>query len=215
MILALDLSGSPPTDPDRAAARARAALRLEMRSKRRALDAREHERRSNALCRSLLSEPVFLRARRFAAYLSNDGEPDLGLLLYRSTLMGKRAYLPALHGDSLWFLPLASDAPMVENRFGIAEPGCHPDERLKPYALDLVLVPLVAFDGAGSRLGMGGGYYDRCFAYLNQRSRWRRPRLIGVAFELQRAEEIPSRPWDVRLDGVSTERGLRQWKRGN
>jgi len=156
-----------------------------------------------------------MRARRFAAYLSNDGEPDLGLLLYRSAVMGKRAYLPALHGKSLWFLPLASDLPMVENQFGIAEPSCHPDERLKPYALDLVLVPLVAFDASGSRLGMGGGYYDRCFAYLNHRSRWRRPRLIGVAFEFQRAEAIPSRPWDVRLDGVSTERGLHQPRKVN
>lgn len=162
-----------------------------------------------------MSEPVFLRARRFAAFLSNDGEPDLGLILYRSALMRKRAYLPALHGKSLWFLPLSSNTPMVRNRFGIAEPSCHPDQRLKPFALDLVLLPLVAFDASGTRLGMGGGYYDRCFAYLNQRSRWRRPRLIGVAFEFQRAEEIPTRPWDVRLDGVITELGLYQTKRVN
>lgn len=156
-----------------------------------------------------------MRARRFAAYLSNDGEPDLGLLLYRAAAMGKRAYLPALHGNSLWFLPMTSDLPMVENRFGIPEPGCHPGDRLKPYALDLVLVPLVAFDAAGSRLGMGGGYYDRSFAYLKHRSRWQRPRLIGVAFEFQRAETIPLRPWDVRLDGISTECGLHQAKRAD
>jgi 5-formyltetrahydrofolate cyclo-ligase len=208
-------SASLSTDADRAAARERAALRREMRAKRRALEDREHNRRSQALCRRLLSEPLFMRARRFAAYLSNDGEPDLALLLQRSALMGKRAYLPALHGESLWFLPAASDRPMVENRFGIAEPCGHPGDRLRPYALDLVLVPLVAFDATGSRLGMGGGYYDRCFAYLNHRSRWRRPRLIGVAFEFQRAEAIPSRPWDVRLDGISTERGLAQTKRVN
>lgn len=162
-----------------------------------------------------MSQPVFMRARRFAAYLSNDGEPDLGLLIYCSSLMGKRAYMPALHGESLWFLPFSARSQMVENQFGIAEPACHPDERLKPYALDLALVPLVAFDASGSRLGMGGGYYDRCFAYLNYRSRWRRPRLLGVAFEFQRTDEVPSRPWDVRLDGVISERGFHQMKRAN
>lgn len=179
-----------------------------MRARRRALSAREHDRRSAALCRRLLSEPIFVRARRFAAYLSNDGEPDLGFLLERSARIGKRAYLPAIHGENLWFLPWSSSTSMVENRFGIAEPSCHPDERLRPFSLDLVLVPLVAFDASGSRLGMGGGYYDRSFAYLNHRSHWRRPRLIGVAFEFQRADEIPSTHWDVRLDGVMTERGL-------
>ena len=79
---------------------------------------------------------------------------------------------------------------------------------MKPFALDLVLVPLVAFDARGVRLGMGGGYYDRSFAYLNFRSRWRRPRLIGVGFDFQRAESISPQPWDVCLDGVITERGF-------
>ncbi|MDH3411165.1 MAG: 5-formyltetrahydrofolate cyclo-ligase [Gammaproteobacteria bacterium] len=201
-------SGSLSTDPARAAARERSALRRSMRAQRRALDPGEHDLRSESLCRRLSIAPIFMRVRRFAAYLSNDGEPDLSLLLARAALMGKRAYLPALHGKGLWFLPFSSNTAMVKNRFGIAEPSCHPDERLKPYALDLVLVPLVAFDSSGSRLGMGGGFYDRSFAYLNYRSRWRRPRLIGVAFDFQRAASIPSRPWDVPLDGVVTERGL-------
>ncbi len=186
-----------------------------MRARRRALEPVEHQRRSDTLCRRLLSEPLFLRADRFAAYLSNDAEPDLAPLFHRASLMGKRAYLPSLHGKSLWFLPFDSNSPMVQNRFGIAEPGCHPDKRVKPYALDLVLVPLVAFDQSGSRLGMGGGFYDHSFGYLNRRTRWRRPRLIGVAFELQRADKIPSRPWDVRLDGVVTEKGFYPTKKAN
>jgi 5-formyltetrahydrofolate cyclo-ligase len=206
---------SSSTDLDRDTARERSAVRRKMRARRRALESCEHCERSAAICRSLSSEPVFMRARHFAAYLSNDGEPDLGPLLYRAALMGKRIYLPALHRKSLWFLPLSSSASMVRNQFGIAEPACHPDQRIKPFALDLVLVPLVAFDDSGSRLGMGGGYYDRSFAFLHQRTRWRRPRLIGVGFEFQRTGEIPSRPWDVRLDAIITERGLCAPKRVN
>ena len=179
-----------------------------MRARRRALTTEEHELRSAQLCRRILSAPDFLRARRFAAYLSNDGEPDLDLVFERAERMGKQAYLPSLKDRGLWFLPVASDTTMVRNRYGIAEPSCHPGERVKPFALDLVLVPLVAFDARGVRLGMGGGYYDRSFAYLNLRARWRRPRLIGVGFDFQRAESISPQPWDVRLDGVITERGF-------
>lgn len=179
-----------------------------MRAQRRALDYHEHQRRSAALCRKLSSQPLFIRAHRIAAYLSNESEPDLSLLFARAELSAKCIYLPALHGNSLWFFPLSAGAPLVSNQFGIPEPSCHPDQRIKPFALDLVLVPLVAFDNRGARLGMGGGYYDRSFAYLNRRTQWRRPRLIGVGFEFQRAERIPSRPWDVRLDGIATERGL-------
>ncbi len=179
-----------------------------MRAQRRSLEPDEHQRRSAAIRRRLLSATVFMRAGRFAAFLSNDGEPELGPLFHRAAQLGKLAYLPSLHGNSLWFLPFTLEAPMVTNRFGIAEPACHPDKRVKPYALDLVLVPLVAFDDLGSRLGMGGGYYDRAFAYLNARKRWRRPKLIGVAFEFQRADKIPTRPWDVRLDGIVTDLGF-------
>jgi len=75
-------------------------------------------------------------------------------------------------------------------------------------ALDIALVPLVAFDDYGRRLGMGGGYYDRTFAYLRHREHWRRPKLIGVAFEFQRVAELPAQPWDVPLDGIITEKGL-------
>lgn len=204
----LNSSGTFSNEPDRDIARERRALRRAMRVQRRALDYRDQQRLSVELCRRLSCHFVFLRARRIAAYLSNESEPDLSPLLATAAQQTKRVYLPALHGNSLWFLPLEPDSPMVRNQFGIPEPSCHPDHRIKPFALDLALVPLVAFDDSGARLGMGGGYYDRSFAYLNRRTRWQRPRLVGVGFEFQRAERIPSRPWDVRLDGVVTERGL-------
>ena len=72
-------------------------------------------------------------------------------------------------------------------------------------SLDLVLVPLVAFDRRGTRLGMGAGYYDRFFGSI---ARALRPRIVGVAHEVQRsAADLPAAAWDVPLDGVLTERG--------
>ena len=69
----------------------------------------------------------------------------------------------------------------------------------------------MAFDDHGVRVGVGRGYYDRCFRFLNQRSHWRRPKLLGVAYELQRVPRLESNVWDVPLWGVVTERGVRRF----
>ncbi|MFZ2507973.1 MAG: 5-formyltetrahydrofolate cyclo-ligase, partial [Steroidobacteraceae bacterium] len=70
---------------------------------------------------------------------------------------------------------------------------------------DLVLVPLVGFDDDGNRLGMGAGFYDRHFAFLRHRQAWRRPLLLGLAFEIQRLERLAVKPHDVALWGIVTE----------
>jgi putative effector of murein hydrolase len=77
-----------------------------------------------------------------------------------------------------------------------------------PRWLDLVLVPLVGFDPRGHRLGMGAGLYDRHFAFLRHRHAWRRPLLVGVAFDAQKVERLADSEHDVQLHGVVTERGV-------
>lgn len=158
------------------------------------------------LCHHLLRCPFFLRANRYAGFVSHDGEPDLETLRFGASAAGKHAYLPVIRGKRLWFLP--HQPPMAPNHFGIPEPRARPGSRARLLSLDLVLMPLVAFDGSGARLGMGGGFYDRTFSYLRHRNHWRRPRLIGVAFEFQRVESVPVQTWDVHLDGIMTEQGL-------
>jgi 5-formyltetrahydrofolate cyclo-ligase len=74
--------------------------------------------------------------------------------------------------------------------------------------LDLVLMPLVGFDADGNRLGMGAGFYDRKFAFLRHRRAWRRPLLLGIAFDAQRVERFDAALHDVPLWGVVTERAV-------
>lgn len=97
---------------------------------------------------------------------------------------------------------------MVLNRFGILEPDRNWYQMAKLWSIDLLLMPLVAFDSTGTRMGMGGGFYDRSFAYLKQRGHWHKPHLLGTAFELQRVEGLPRQQWDIPLHSVVTERGL-------
>jgi len=193
----------------------RKALRQQLRAARRALDAHEHARRSADICRQLVNHHRFRAAQHIACYLPNDGEVDLLALMDATWAMGKTLYLPVLshiHHNRLYFLPYAPGELLMTNRFGIPEPVLRSRRTPVVAKLDLVLAPLVGFDAQGNRLGMGGGFYDRTFAYLRRRHHWRKPHLLGVAFELQYCVSgLASEPWDVPLEGVVTEAGVRMF----
>jgi 5-formyltetrahydrofolate cyclo-ligase len=180
-----------------------------MRVRRRGLSESERAAHAERLARVLCTALLPKRVRRFACYLARDGEPDLGPFVSRLWRCRRESYLPVLHARKLWFLPYRADTPLVANRFGIPEPASSARERCAPRALDFVLMPLVAFDESGNRLGMGGGFYDRTFADGARGRTWRKPWLIGIAYEFQRVPSLPVQAWDVPLDGIATERGVR------
>jgi 5-formyltetrahydrofolate cyclo-ligase len=190
---------------------ARQALRRQMRQQRRALTPAQGQQAARQLLRHFASHPAFLHSQHIAFYLPNDGELDLRPLIEQAWAMGKHCYLPVLsplYHNRLWFAPYRPDSPLIKNRFGILEPN-HSWRKMRPvWALDLVLTPLVAFDEMGNRLGMGGGYYDRTLAYLERRLVWKKPRLIGAAYDFQCVPALPSASWDVPLHGIVTERRL-------
>jgi len=189
----------------------RDAIRRQMRQQRRALSAAESRRAAAALSQHLGNSALFRRSDHIAFYLANDGELDLRPLIERAWDMGKTCYLPVLSPafhNRLWFARYEQDTPLVENCFHIPEPAARWREARPAWALDLVLTPLVAFDLAGNRLGMGGGFYDRTLAYLRRRKVWHQPHLMGIAHEFQRVASLPHAPWDVPLHGIATDCAL-------
>jgi 5-formyltetrahydrofolate cyclo-ligase len=190
----------------------RQALRQQLRQARRAFDVREQAQRSEIICQQLVNHRLFRASKHIACYLPNDGEVDLAPLMARAWAMGKTVYLPvlsAIHHNRLHFLPYAPGDTLMANSFGIPEPVLHSRRVPALTRLDLVLTPLVGFDEQGNRLGMGGGFYDRTFAFLRRRQTWRKPHLVGVAFDVQKSPvELPHQNWDVPLEGVVTESGV-------
>ena len=184
------------------------ALRVEMRARRRGVSKPERARMAEALARHLGASLRVRRARRIACYLPNDGEMDLGPVMDFLRAAGRQVLLPALHGAGLWFFPYDRETPLTPNRFGIPEPDAPAHTRCPARNLDLVLMPLVAFDPSGNRLGMGGGFYDRTFSYLRNRKFWTKPLLIGIAYEFQRLESLTPSPWDIPLQAIATEKSL-------
>jgi 5-formyltetrahydrofolate cyclo-ligase len=195
----------------------RARLRRTLRSQRNALDRHEQAAASASVNRILGTTHRFRVSRRIAFYIAEDGEIDISGLMERAWSMGKTCYLPVLShliNDRLWFAPVAPDTPMVFNRFGIPEPAVPSRQLRGARHLDLILLPLVGFDGAGNRLGMGGGFYDRSLEFLRQRTSWHKPRLYGVAHELQKVDQLAVQPWDVPLQAVVTDRQAYFFDRG-
>ncbi|WP_110685604.1 5-formyltetrahydrofolate cyclo-ligase [Salinicola aestuarinus] len=187
----------------------RRALRRELRRRRRRLSLRERHLASHSLCRRLKRLPELQRARRVALYLPNDGEIDPTPLIDWLRARGARVYLPVLRPlveNRLWFVRYDAATRMTRNRFGIQEPdtrfGAARANRLPAWALDTVLLPLVGFDDAGNRIGMGGGFYDRTFAFARRRRP--APALIGLAHDCQRVDALPIAPWDVPLDAIAS-----------
>lgn len=193
---------------------ARFQLRQQLRSKRQRLTHQQRQLAAEQLVDQLRSSRLFQRSHHIAVYLPNDGEIDLWPLVRYAWQLGKHCYLPIVghrHTHRLWFVPFTHETTMYKNRYGIAEPVHHNRARNFPLrSLDLVLMPLVGFDEQGNRLGMGGGYYDRSFAFLHRQSQWRKPRLMGTAYEFQRLPQLEAQPWDIPLDAVVTENRLYQ-----
>jgi len=189
-------------------------LRQRIRQQRKALTRTEAEDCAEQLAQRIARHALVLQSQHIAAYLAADGEIDPWPLLQLLWGLGKNIYLPVLvpfSNGKLWFAKFNPADRLVLNRFGIPEPEKR--RLIKPCALDLVLTPLVAFDGNGHRIGMGGGYYDRSFAFLRRRRHWRKPRLLGLAYELQRQASIKPNDWDIPLDAVATEARIYQTKR--
>lgn len=155
------------------------------------------------------------RAEQVGCYLGLRSEVDTLTLIHLLWAQSRCVYLPIIGAHAtrrLTFLPFTPQTRLRRNALGIREP--YP-ARLSPIAvqyLDVVIVPLVAFDNQCHRVGMGGGYFDTTFSFLRPAALWRKPRLVGIAFDCQRVDIINPNSWDVPLDAVVTERAI--YRRG-
>ena len=183
----------------------RSDLRTSLRERRRALSADQQVSAGEMLCDILSTRAELTDSQHIAIYIANDGEINPEVLRDFLWSSGKQCYLPVIaQGGSknLLFIEYLPDTPLVLNRFGIPEPSPKTVRPISPENLDVVFVPLTGFDEAGRRLGMGGGFYDRTFAFTRSAEK---PILIGLAHECQKVESIPVEHWDIAMAGIATD----------
>lgn len=185
-------------------------LRQQVRSLRAALSLSQRTQAAQQMTAHVAALEVFANTQHIAGYLATNGEMDPATLLKQALASGKTIYLPVLQkrDEPMLFAPYQSDTALKPNRFGIFEPDVPQEALRSARCLELVLTPLVAFDKNGNRLGMGGGYYDRTFAFLLTSGASNNPYLLGLAYEMQKVSTLPRQPWDIPLAGVVTETSL-------
>lgn len=187
----------------------KSALRARIRQQRRTLDPIEKQRLDNAIQIGLTVLIAELQPACMAVFWPFDGEPDLRPAIELQAIDGIRIALPVIYpssaGTAMKFRQWSPGTKMINNRFGILEPGGTPDIQL--VEIDLMLLPLVGWDSSGTRLGMGAGYYDRILQPFAQSPS---PVRAGVGYQLQQVPNLPAEPWDIRLHGVLSESGWQE-----
>lgn len=192
----------------------KATLRRSLLQTRLSLGQKSWREKSDRLCAHLQLCDRYLQARTVLSYVSIRQEPDLSPLLHlpgqdlqekdlQKKNLQKKWGLPRCVGKSLSWHIWSPDRPLVAGAYGIPEPDSN-CPTLDPEAVDLILVPAVACDCWGYRLGYGGGFYDR----LLSSPAWSTKPTIGIVFEFARVPRLAIDPWDLPLDAVCTEAGL-------
>jgi 5-formyltetrahydrofolate cyclo-ligase len=187
-------------------------LRIELRSKRRALSPSRQRHSAARLAAHLYQLPALHRAQHIAIYWPNDGEIDPRPFITLAMQRDVQIYLPVLAANGcMKFAAYTHSTALKKNTFGIPEPLWRRGIVKPLWKLDALLMPLVGFDGSGNRLGMGAGFYDRALASV--KGRFKQPQCWGLAHSCQQIEDLPSDVWDIPMEGVITERGVIRFSR--
>ena len=184
----------------------KSSLRQGIRAQRRSIGADERLALDNAINRLLVAYVNQSQVRTIAAFWPFDGEPDLSPSLELLERAGLQLALPVISEASgrlsIFFRQWTIGTSMEQNFYGIPEPVGSAEILLAD--IDLMLLPLVAWDDSGGRLGMGAGFYDRALQPFNLSYA---PIRMGVAYQLQKLPLVPAEPWDIRLHMILSESG--------
>ena len=184
--------------------------RQQLRAKRRALTSAQQRLSGKNLASVICGQGFFLFAKRIGIYLANDGEIDPSPILTTALNAGKACFLPILHPlkkNTLYFGRYDTGTKLINNRFGIPEPLLNSHQTAPPWSLDIIFMPLVAFDRQGNRMGMGGGFYDRTLAFMASSNRLK-PKLVGLAHKCQEVDTLSQQSWDIPLHLIATDQEI-------
>jgi 5-formyltetrahydrofolate cyclo-ligase len=190
----------------------KASVRSKIKQERRRLGREFCHNAALSLLEQFQISKILNPFQHIAVYLSHDNEMGLGPLIQELWVQDKKVYLPVLHPDrqnELCFIPYTQSTLLKPNKYGILEPEYIASQIIELSSLDAVLMPLIAFDRQGHRLGTGGGYYDRTFSSAKTA---KAPLLIGCAYQFQFYDMLPAEAHDVPMDSVVTEQQIYQFR---
>ena len=177
-------------------------LRRKMLESRKALCAKDYMEKSLVIQQKLLSTEEFSRANVLALYYSIHNEVDTHKIIENCLDSGKIVLLPTVHDGRMIFRELKGFSCLHKGKFGIPEPPAT-NEALAPDQADMIVLPGIAFDKKGQRVGYGKGFYDKCLHHLEGQGK-----LVAVCYDFQLVEKIAGEPHDVKVDMIITEKRI-------
>jgi 5-formyltetrahydrofolate cyclo-ligase len=183
----------------------KAALRRTLRQRRSALAISYRRDASLSIMQRAMAAKLLRRGKRVAVYVSMASEISTWPLILKALQAGCQVFLPVVprRGRQMHFVRYDDTSRWQRDHYGIPFP-VH-DQTCRPQDLDVAFVPLLGFDAQLARLGQGGGYYDTTFRFHRLRQKFRKPRLVGLAYDCQQVAGLPVAAWDLRLDEIITE----------
>ena len=193
-------------------------LRNQYRANRNTLSDEEQMHKSVEMASHLSKLDIFKSSHHVSAYWAYESEIDPQFLLEAAWEHNKKWYLPVMkmsadNINTMQFVEYKRDSNLISHSTGILEPELDPNLFIDAHTLELVLVPLLACTLTGKRLGSGKGFYDQTFAFIKQNHtnthNNKNPMLIGLAYDMQITDDVPVEAWDIPLDGIATESGVK------
>jgi len=180
-------------------------LRTHIMEARKTMSPEERKLRSERACSHLLACEQVVSSKAIMAFYPFGAELDILPFIEQAKKQGQEIWLPLTRPSERRLVPYVFSGPemLKQGVYGIWEPDPEKAVPADVEKLDVVLVPGVAFDRSGGRMGYGGGYYDRFLAGLMHR-----PFLLGIGFSMQVVDHVPLEPHDIPLDALVTEEGL-------
>lgn len=180
-------------------------LRKAILGLRKQLSNADHNSMSERISDLITISDEYLKSNNIALYMSFRKEVETKFILEQAHIDNKNCFLPVLEQDNrLSFYKYKKNSELIYNKYKILEPIKSNNKKININELDIIFMPLTAFDLYGNRLGAGAGYYDRTLANVIKQDK--RPTLIGLGFDIQKVDNIPTDEWDIKLDAVATEK---------
>lgn len=176
-------------------------IRKQYKILRNKMSEMEVKEKSDRICQNIISSNLFQQAERILAYAPLGNEVDIRPVIEEGWRQQKRIVFPKVFGDTMRYFEISSFSQLKEGTFHVMEPV---ETNLVDWEEALVFVPGVAFDRQGNRMGYGKGYYDRFFEGKTDCVK------VGVAYELQVADQLPTEENDLPVEYLVTEKGV--WK---
>ena len=174
-------------------------MRHRLRAERIRMPEQAVRAKSLRIYRRLIDMPAYQLALRIACYMSIKNEVDTRMVIQNAIGSGKQVGVPVTRKDGdMYFQAIAGLSDLRPVHYGLREPVADPQKMLLPHTVDLILVPGIAFDRRGYRIGLGGGYYDRFLARTEAVR-------IGLSYDFQIIDRVPAESHDEKMDLIITE----------